>query len=87
MNKLTSRLLLCLVCVVCPHLMFSQSVEDKLSVGLRVGPNLWLNDMNDKRIGFGFEAMGRYGVSTTFSVGGTIGYDALRARQFPLTPP
>ncbi len=87
MNKLTSSLLAILVCIAFPHLIFSQSVEDKLSVGLRLGPNLWLNDLNDRRIGFGFEALGRYGVSKTFFVGGTIGYDALKAQQVSLNPP
>ncbi len=63
----------------------AQSVEEKLSLGLRVGPNLWINDMNDRILGLGVEGTIRYGVSRSLTFGGAIGYESLKARQFPLT--
>lgn len=61
-----------------------QNVENKISVGARVGPNLWVNDFNDRRVGFGFEAFGRYGLEKFLSVGGVLGYESLKASQFPV---
>lgn len=86
MNKFTSWLLLLLVGIVSPQWTLSQSVEDKISIGVRFGPNLWLNDMNDQKIGSGGEAIARYGITKIFSVGGAFGYDALKSHQVPLNP-
>ncbi|MER3523160.1 MAG: hypothetical protein C4326_03625 [Ignavibacteria bacterium] len=63
----------------------AQSLEDKLSLGVRVGPNLWINDLNDRKVGIGVEGIVRYGVARNLIFGGAIGYESLKARQFPLT--
>lgn len=81
----TRTFVLCLASVILAGQTFAQSIEDKLSVGLRFGPNLWVNDMNDRKVGVGIEAVGRYGVTPSLSLGGTLGYDALKAHQYPLT--
>ncbi len=63
----------------------AQSVEEKLSFGLRAGPNLWINDLNDRVVGIGIEGIARYGVSRSLTLGAAIGYESLKSRQFPLT--
>ncbi|HXF99365.1 MAG TPA: OmpA family protein [Bacteroidota bacterium] len=75
---------LCVVGVVLAG--YAQSRIDKFSFGLRVGPNLWLNDLNDRKVGFGFEGIARYGISRSLTLGGAVGYESLKSGQFPLTP-
>ncbi len=63
----------------------AQSVEEKLSFGVRLGPNLWINDLNDRIVGIGIEGLARYGISRSLTFGTAIGYESLKSRQFPLT--
>ncbi len=69
-----------------PATLLSQHIGEKLSLGARVGPNLWVNDMSDRRVGFGGEASARYGMEHFFSLGASLGYEVLKAGQFPLEP-
>ncbi len=63
----------------------SQSIENKLSFGLRLGPNLWLNDLNNRQVGFGIEGFGRWGISGSAAIGATLGFESLKSGQRPRT--
>lgn len=78
---------ICFVCSMLPPLAVSQHIAEKFSAGIRVGPNLWVNDMNDRTVGIGVEAAGRYGLSKNLSAGLVLNFEALKAGQFPLNPP
>ncbi len=70
-----------------PPSLFSQYMQDKFAAGLHGGPNLWINDMNDRRVGFGGEAFVRYGTGKYFSPGIVADVEILKGGQFPLQPP
>ncbi|MEO8168164.1 MAG: OmpA family protein, partial [bacterium] len=70
-----------------PPSLFPQYVQNKFAVGLRVGPNLWINDMNDRQVGMGGDVFVRYGVGKYFSPGIVANFEVLKAGQFPLQPP
>ena len=70
-----------------PASLFSQYVQDKFAVGLRIGPNLWISDMNDRQVGFGGDAFVRYGAGKYFTPGIVANLEILKAGQFPLQPP
>lgn len=78
---------MCTAVFTLPPVAISQHIADKFSAGLRIGPNLWVNDMNDRKVGFGIEATGRYGLSKNVSAGVVLNHEALKAGQFPLNPP
>lgn len=65
--------------------MRGQSFYEKFSYGARVGPNLWMNDLNDRRVGFGAEAFARWGVTRSAAVGISVAYEALKSEQVPAT--
>lgn len=70
-----------------PPSLLSQYMQNKFAVGLRGGPNLWINDMNDRHVGFGGEAVVRYGLDKYFSPGIVANLEILKAGQVPLQPP
>jgi outer membrane protein OmpA-like peptidoglycan-associated protein len=55
----------------------SFSTEGKWSLGFHGGANLWINDLNTRRIGPGGEMFVRYGLSKRFSLGLTLAYERL----------
>jgi outer membrane protein OmpA-like peptidoglycan-associated protein len=73
------------IVVVSP--MHGQSFYQKFSYGARVGPNLWLNDLNDRRVGFGAEAFARWGVTPSAAIGFVLSYESLKSAQVPPTTP
>ncbi|MBX2992742.1 MAG: OmpA family protein [Bacteroidetes bacterium] len=85
MKVILPRYVLALMACLLLQAGVAQNIENKIAVGLRVGPNIWMNDMNDRRVGFGVEALSRYGVSRTFSAGLAFGYDKIVAKQFPVS--
>ncbi|MBI5473717.1 MAG: OmpA family protein [Ignavibacteriae bacterium] len=84
--KLLSGLWLVLLMAVATGVK-SQHMTDKVAIGFQIGPSLWVNDMNDRRVGAGLLAFARFGIDDHFSVGILGGIEALRAGQFPLDPP
>ncbi len=78
---------MCIGWLTLPPFAGSQHIADKYSAAFRIGPNLWVNDMNDRKVGIGFEAAGRYGLSKNVSAGLVLNHEALKAGQFPLNPP
>jgi outer membrane protein OmpA-like peptidoglycan-associated protein len=64
-----------------------QSFHEKFSYGARIGPNLWLNDLNDRRVGFGAEAFARWGVTRSAAVGVALSFESLKSAQVPPTAP
>ena len=85
--KKTLNGLLVLLCVVCfTTVLKAQNIEGKWSIGLRGGANMWINDLNERKIGHDGEFQLRYGVSRWFSLGVAGGYSELKSRQSPKFP-
>lgn len=61
----------------------AQSTAGRWSIGIHGGGNLWVNDMNKRKVGEGGEAYIRYGMSPYFSLGLQGGYEELKAFQNP----
>ena len=61
----------------------AQSTAGRWSIGLHAGGNLWVNDMNQRKVGLGGELFIRYGISRFFSLGAQGGYEDLKAYQNP----
>jgi outer membrane protein OmpA-like peptidoglycan-associated protein len=85
---------LCIGCTILLALVFvsrtevyAQSTAGRWSIGFHGGGNLWVNDMNERRIGEGAQAFVRYGISPVFSLGLLGGYEELKAAQAPIYIP
>ncbi len=67
------------------------STDGKWSLGFHAGANLWINDLNTRRVGPGGEIFLRYGLSKRFSLGLNLAYERLISIQYPevlpVTPP
>ncbi len=61
----------------------AQSTVGRWSIGVQGGANLWVNDMNQRKVGIGGEGFIRYGVSPFLSLGVLGGYEDLKAYQNP----
>lgn len=61
----------------------AQSTTGRWSIGVQGGANLWVNDMNQRKVGIGGEGFVRYGVSPFLSLGVMGGYEDLKAYQSP----
>lgn len=79
--------LLVACCCFEPDGGFAQGTVGRWSIGLHGGGNLWVNDMNQRKVGIGGEMFIRYGMSSFFSLGVQGGYEDLKANQDPLFPP
>jgi hypothetical protein len=66
---------------------FAQDLEDRWSLGLRGGVNLLRNDFNIRKVGSNIETTGRYGLSQSWSLGASLGYEELKSHQVPDTLP
>jgi outer membrane protein OmpA-like peptidoglycan-associated protein len=66
---------------------FSQVAGSKWSMGLRGGGNMWINSMNQQKIGFGGDLFVRYHLSDRFALGLVGGYEELKAGQDPIYIP
>jgi len=60
---------------------WSQSAEGRWMIGLHGGPNLWVSDFDQLKVGFGGEVDIRYGISRYFSLGLAGGYEELKTAQ------
>lgn len=85
---------LCIGCTMLLALVFvsrndacAQSTASRWAIGFHGGGNLWVNDMNERRIGEGAQAFVRYGISPVFSLGLLGGYEELKAAQDPIYIP
>jgi outer membrane protein OmpA-like peptidoglycan-associated protein len=65
----------------------AQSTAGRWSLGVHGGANLWVNDMNQRKVGIGGELFVRYGLSPFFSLGAQGGYEDLKAYQNPIYIP
>jgi outer membrane protein OmpA-like peptidoglycan-associated protein len=83
MNRFTSLLA---ILPLAAQLCFAQqaaprgpyfSTDGKWSIGFHGGINLWINDLNTRRIGPGGEMFVRYGLSKRFSLGLNLAYERL----------
>jgi outer membrane protein OmpA-like peptidoglycan-associated protein len=76
--------------VICIPLLsqtgFSQGFEGRWSMGFHGGANMWINDLNQRKIGLNGEVMLRYGINKYFAAGIVTGYEDLRAGQDPVYP-
>jgi len=80
-RKLIGAFILMIFSAVLHNVGFSQHPEGRWIIGIRGGGNLWLNDLNQRKFGFGGEAIVRYGVARYFSLGLIGGYEVLKANQ------
>lgn len=63
----------------------AQNLDGKWAIGLRGGGNIWINDLNQRKLGPGAELMLRYGLSRHFSLGLTAGWELLKSSEDPIT--
>ena len=66
---------------------YAQSTVGRWSIGFHGGGNLWVNDMNTRKVGFGGDMFLRYGSTPSFSIGLQGGYEELKAFQSPIYVP
>ncbi len=64
----------------------AQTTTGRWAFGIHGGANLWVNDMNQRKVGEGIQGLLRYGVSPVFSLGLQGGYEELKAFQNPVFP-
>ncbi len=64
---------------------FGQHTSGRWAVGFGAEGNVWLNDMNKRKLGIGGDLSGRYGFSRHFSLGFQFGFASLKSAQDPLT--
>lgn len=87
-NKSRIALVLAIACVcLMPRTSVAQSTGGRWSIGVHGGANIWLNDMNKRKIGEGAEMYLRYGISPGFSLGLQGGYEELKSGQNPTYKP
>jgi outer membrane protein OmpA-like peptidoglycan-associated protein len=84
MMKCCITVFLLVACCLFSPGSFAQSTAGRWSIGVHGGANLWVNDMNHRKVGLGGEAYFRYGVTPFFSLGAQGGYEDLKAFQDPL---
>jgi outer membrane protein OmpA-like peptidoglycan-associated protein len=86
MKYCTSFAMLLVCCSLGTTNGLAQSTAGRWSIGLHAGGNLWVNDMNTRKVGVGGEIFARYGISPFFSFGVQGGYEDLKAYQNPIYP-
>ncbi len=59
------------------------STDSRWSLGFHGGGNIWINDLNTRRLSPGGDLVFRYGFTKRFSLGVMVGYDRLIAIQYP----
>lgn len=59
------------------------TTDERWSLGFHGGANLWINDLNTRRVGPGGDITFRYGFSKRFSVGIMTAYERLISIQYP----
>lgn len=73
--------------VACCGLPFAnghaQGTMGRWSIGVHGGANLWVNDMNERKVGEGGDLYIRYGITPYFSLGLQGGYEELKGFQNP----
>ncbi len=74
------------VCSI-PYPTVAQTTGGRWSIGIHAGANIWMNDMNQRKVGEGAEMYLRYGVSRGFSLGIQGGYEELKSGQKPAYKP
>jgi outer membrane protein OmpA-like peptidoglycan-associated protein len=61
----------------------AQSTQGRWAFGLSGGGNLWINDLNQQKVGPGGTLFIRYGLAPVFSIGLSGGMEGLKAGQNP----
>ncbi|MDL1892158.1 OmpA family protein [Sphingobacteriales bacterium CHB3] len=84
MKYCTAFAMLVVSCFVVVPDSYAQSTAGRWSLGFHGGANLWVNDMNVRKVGMGGGMYARYGLSPFFSVGLQGGYEDLKAYQVPI---
>ncbi len=65
----------------------AQNLVGRWALGIDAGPNYWITDYNDYRVGFGGQVAARYEIARYFGLGLSAGYDVLKTNQTtPLNP-
>ncbi len=64
----------------------AQASAGPWSIGFQGGANVWMNDLNQRKVGPGAEFLVRYRLSDGFSLGILAGYEELKTRQTPPLP-
>jgi outer membrane protein OmpA-like peptidoglycan-associated protein len=87
MRKLLVALTVLLVSpLLTTQIGLSQSTQGRWALGLYGGGNLWLNDLNNLKIGSGGDVVLRYGLTRNFSLGLMAGFHDLKSQQEPPFP-
>lgn len=89
-HRFTLQLLAAMACLfsLSSHeAVLAQSTAGRWSLGLHGGANLWVNDMNKRKVGIGGDVFLRYGVAPILSLGVQGGYEDLKAYQDPIFVP
>lgn len=81
MRKVTHSALLSLLLAAS---LSAQSIDGKWTIGVRGGGNLWVNDLNDLKIGPGAELEIGYGLNPNLSLGLLAGWELLKSGQSPV---
>ncbi|MBI5472227.1 MAG: OmpA family protein [Ignavibacteriae bacterium] len=58
--------------------------DGRWSLGFHGGGNIWINDLNTRRLSPGADLVLRYGFTKRFSLGLMLGYDRLISLQYPV---
>ena len=64
----------------------AQPTDAQWSIGVQGGVNVWMNDLNQRKVGPGLELFARYRLGESFSLGLMTGYEELKTKQEPLLP-
>jgi outer membrane protein OmpA-like peptidoglycan-associated protein len=83
MKRLTLCFALLLLAALPLREASAQNTQGRWSLGLRGGPNMWLNDFETRKIGVGGDLVVKYGLSRYFSLGVMGGYEILKTEKPP----
>jgi outer membrane protein OmpA-like peptidoglycan-associated protein/outer membrane protein W len=83
MQKFTLTAMVFVLCLLLTFSSSAQLTQGRWALSLMGGPNYWANDASEKKIGFGGDAMIRYGFTPNFSLGLLGGYQVLKTRELP----
>ncbi|MBI5473716.1 MAG: outer membrane beta-barrel protein [Ignavibacteriae bacterium] len=72
--------------LVLPAQLTAQNVLGRWAFSLHADGNIWLNDYNQRKIGFGADVQFRYGLTRSLSLGAEFGFSKLKSKQDPLRP-
>ncbi len=62
---------------------FAQQTDGKMMIGLQGGPNVWISDFNKLQMSYGGDFLFGYGVSRSFTLALSGGYENLKTNQAP----